>query len=64
MKRFKNILAVYNNAVGDDDALTQATALAERNDARLTVIEVVKDAGASDLPPLNRSTLDVREGAL
>lgn len=47
MRRFKNILAVYSDVVGDDNALTQATALAERNDARLTVIEVVKDAAAS-----------------
>ena len=42
MKRFKNILGVYNDAVGDDNALTQATALAKRNDARLTVIEVAR----------------------
>lgn len=47
MKRFKHILAVYNNTVGDDDVLTQATALAERNDARLTLIEVLRDATSS-----------------
>jgi nucleotide-binding universal stress UspA family protein len=47
MKRFKNILAVYNHAVGDDDVLTQAIALAERNDARLTLIEVANDAASS-----------------
>ena len=47
MKRFKNILAVYNGEVGDDDALTHATTLAKRNDARLTVIEVIKDVAAS-----------------
>jgi nucleotide-binding universal stress UspA family protein len=47
MERFKNILTVYNNAVGDDDALNQATALARRNDARLTVIEVIKNPAAS-----------------
>jgi nucleotide-binding universal stress UspA family protein len=47
MKRFKHILAVYNNTVGDDDVLTQATALAERNDARLTLIEVLRDAASS-----------------
>ena len=28
MKRFENILAIYNDAVGDDNALTQATAIA------------------------------------
>ena len=47
MKRFKNILAVYNHAVRDDDALTQATTMAKINDARLTMIEVDKDADAS-----------------
>jgi len=47
MKRFKNILAVYNDAVGDDDVLTQAIALAERNDARLTLIEVTDGANSS-----------------
>ena len=46
MNRFKNILAVYNDTVGDDGALAQATAMAKRNDARLTVIEVDKDADA------------------
>ena len=29
MNRFKNILAVYNDAVGDDGALAQATAMAK-----------------------------------
>jgi hypothetical protein len=30
MKRFKNILAVYNDVVGDDDVLTVTTVLARR----------------------------------
>lgn len=47
MKRFKNILAVYSDAIGHDDVLTQASALAKRNDARLTVIEVIEERGAS-----------------
>ena len=47
MKRFKNILAVYNNVVGDDDTLTRAAALAKENDARLTVIEVIKESAVS-----------------
>ena len=46
MKRFKNILVVYRDAVGDDDALTQATELAVRNGARLTLLEVIEDLDA------------------
>ncbi len=41
MKRFKNILLVYNNGVGDDDTLSQVVALAKRNDAELTMVEIV-----------------------
>jgi nucleotide-binding universal stress UspA family protein len=44
MKRFKNILLVSSNGVGDDDTLTQAVALAKRNDAQLTMVEVIEDA--------------------
>ncbi len=40
MKRFKNILAVYNDAIGAEDALTQAAALARSNRARLTLVDV------------------------
>jgi len=48
MKRFKNILVVFNDVVGDDDTLAQAVSLAKRNKACLTVVEVVKDL---TLPP-------------
>ena len=41
MKRFKNIAVVYNDLPGSDDALTQATALAVANGAKLTLIDVV-----------------------
>ncbi len=41
MRRFKNILVVCNNAIGADDALSQASALAAYNDAKLTLIDVV-----------------------
>jgi hypothetical protein len=41
MKRFKNILVFFRNAVGDDDTLAQAVALAKKNDARLTIVEVM-----------------------
>ena len=49
MKRFKNILVVFTGVVGDDDTLAQATTLAKRNNARLTVVEVIKDL---DLPSI------------
>ncbi len=41
MKRFKNILAIYNKEVGDEATLRRATSLARSNDARLTVAEVI-----------------------
>ena len=41
MNRFKNILAVYNDVIGAEDALTQAAALAMANRARLTLIDVL-----------------------
>ncbi len=41
MKQFKNILALYNDAIGADDALTEACALAKANKARITLIDVV-----------------------
>ena len=42
MRRFKNILALYNRKVGDEAALHRAAALAKMNDARLTVAEAVE----------------------
>lgn len=40
MKRFKNVLVAYNDAIGAEDALKQAAALARTNRARLTLIEI------------------------
>jgi universal stress protein E len=42
MKRFKNILAVYDNNEGAEDVLDQAIMLAQTNQARLTIIDVVE----------------------
>lgn len=39
MNRFKNILAVYSDDPGGDDVLVQAAALADANDANLTIFE-------------------------
>jgi nucleotide-binding universal stress UspA family protein len=47
MKRFKNILAVYNESIGADGVLSQAAALAKENGARLTLADI---ADASHLP--------------
>ena len=43
MKRFKNVLVVYDDAIGGDDALSQAVALSVNNRARLTVATVLRD---------------------
>lgn len=48
MKRFKNILVVLNKVVGDDDTLAQAANLAKRNNAQLTLAEVVTDLNLPD----------------
>lgn len=57
MKRFQNILMVYNDAVGDDEALTQAANLARRNAARLTLIEVVSEPSSDYLQSERRKHL-------
>lgn len=46
MKRFKKILAVYNDRVGSDDVLSHATKLALANDASLSVIDVRKQSAS------------------
>jgi len=40
VKRFKNMLIVYNDVPGADDALTQGAALAVANDSRLTLVDI------------------------
>ena len=47
MKRFKNILLVYSNCVGDDNTLSQAATLAKRNDAELTMVEIATKTAVS-----------------
>ena len=43
MKRFKNILVIHDNAIGGEDALGQAVALARDNAARLTIAAVLRE---------------------
>ncbi len=61
MKRFKNILMLYNQSVGDDAALDRATALAKRNGARLTVLEVIERMPSLAAAPFGSSASEQRE---
>lgn len=45
MKRFQNILMVYNDKADHRPALAHVIALAERTGARLTLVDVVEDLG-------------------
>lgn len=47
MKRFKNILVVYDDVIGGDDILEQGTSLARANSARLTIVKVLRDNNAA-----------------
>ncbi len=47
MKRFTNILVVFNEAIGAEDALEQAASLARDNGARLTVTVVLQGGETS-----------------
>ncbi|MCI5107217.1 MAG: universal stress protein [Pseudomonadales bacterium] len=40
MKRFKNILMLYTQRTGDEEALDKAAALARKNAAKLTLVEI------------------------
>ena len=44
MRRFQDILAVYDGSIGAEDALSQAMTLAKSNDARLTVVDLVEES--------------------
>lgn len=47
MKRFTNILVVFNDAIGAEDALEQAASLARDNAARLTITAVLRGSESS-----------------
>ncbi len=47
MKRFQNILAIYDGNLGTEDVLSQAMSLAQANSARLTVVDVVEGGSLS-----------------
>ncbi len=49
MKRFKNVLAVYDDAIGGDDALTQAVALSIENRAQLTIATILREGQVAEL---------------
>jgi nucleotide-binding universal stress UspA family protein len=48
MRRFKNILSLYDDSIGADDVLTQSVELARANNARLTLIDVVPSNQATE----------------
>lgn len=48
MKRFRNILAVYNGCVGSETVLEQAVSLARNNAARLTLVNAQEDIPSTD----------------
>jgi len=43
MRRFKNILALYDDSAGADDVFTQAVDLASKNAAHLTLVDVLPE---------------------
>lgn len=43
MKRFKDILVVYDGSVGAEDALSQTMMLAKANGAKLTVVDLIEE---------------------
>ncbi len=61
MQRFKNILMLYNQSVGDEAALDRATALAKRNGARLTVLEVIERLPSLAAAPFGSSVSEQRD---
>ncbi|MCF6217416.1 MAG: universal stress protein [Gammaproteobacteria bacterium] len=50
MKRFKNILCVVEPGDQSKPALERAVSLAEKNQARLTVVDVIEQTAGSNLP--------------
>jgi nucleotide-binding universal stress UspA family protein len=54
MKRFKNILLIFDEGVRGEAALTRAATLAKENQARLTVVEVI-----GEMPPDARRLISI-----
>ena len=61
MKRFKNILFLYNGEIGSEAALVRAQALARSNGARLTLLEVVQHVPSDLVALLGGTPLDQPE---
>lgn len=43
MKRFKDVLVVYDGSIGAEDALNQAMMLVKANEAKLTVVDLIEE---------------------
>jgi nucleotide-binding universal stress UspA family protein len=65
MKRFKNILYVYENSVPQDATIASAVALAKSNQAALTLIDVVPVVSAGiGMPPGGPISSDLQEAVI
>ena len=60
MKRFKNILVYLPGQIGDEQALSRATELAQANGARLTLVDVLVPSNGSNgspfIPPATQNS--------
>lgn len=55
MQRFKKILVYHNTHTGDRSALNRALQLAESNQARLRIVDVMQDAIFPTMDPTLRA---------
>ena len=58
MKRFKNILVYLPGQIGDDQALSRATELAQANGACVTLLDVVVPSNTSGGAPILRPSVN------
>ncbi len=61
MQRFKNILVCHSQQIGNEAALSRATALAKANKARLTVLEVIERLPDYARAPFGASIVEERD---
>ena len=64
MKRFKNILFLSNPKVKQNAAIRRAVSLAKQNDARVTVLSVLKSSAYTLHVPLPDAELDALQEEL
>lgn len=65
MKRFKNILYVFEQSIAQDTAFARAVSLAQNNQARLTIIDVIpKQTAGIGMPPGGPISADLTAAAI